>query len=152
MPLFESKNLGLISWEPAAEIEFPRGLPGFEQLRKFLAVHFAHTDPLIFLQSLEDPGLSFVTLPVRSVDPDYRIAAAKEDLELVELPTSDQPRIGDDVHCLAVLAIRETGVTANLLAPVLINLRNLKAVQAVAQEGGYSHQHVLTGEQKAVAC
>jgi flagellar assembly factor FliW len=151
MPLLESKSLGLISWEAESEIEFPRGLPGFEERRKFLAVHFPHTDPLIFLQSLDDPGLNFVTLPVRSVDPGYRIAASREDLELVGLPPNRQPRIGDDVHCLAVLAIRETGVTANLLAPVLINLRNLKAVQSVAQEGSYSHQHQLI-EEKAASC
>jgi len=152
MPSLETKNLGLISWEPASEIEFPRGLPGFENRRRFLAVHFAHADPLIFLQSLEDAGLSFVTLPARSVDPDYRISASREDLEVVGLPGGRQPRIGEDIHCLAVLAIRESGVTANLLAPVLINLRNLKAVQAVAQERVYSHQHVLTGEVKAATC
>ena len=144
--------MGLISWERGSEIEFPQGLPGFEERRKFVAVRFAHTDPLIFLQSVEDPGLSFVTLPARSVDPQYRIAASDEDLELIGLPSGGQPLIGEDVHCLAVVAIRETGVTANLLAPVIVNLRNLKAVQAVAQEGGYSHQHALTVGEAAAVC
>jgi flagellar assembly factor FliW len=154
MPKLNTKNLGTISWEPASEIEFPRGLPGFEQLRRFVAVHFSHTDPLIFLQSLEDAALCFVTLPARAVDPDYRVAVSSEDLRLVGLRARRQPRIGDEVHCLAVLSLRETGPTANLLAPVVINLKNLKAVQAVAQAGGYSHQHVLPVEQreKAAAC
>jgi len=152
MPSIDTKNLGSISWEPESEIEFPRGLPGFEERRKFVAVRFAHTDPLIFLQSLEDSSLSFVTMPVRSVVPDYRVVVSREDLELVGLPANRQPRIGDDIHCLTVLAIRENGVTANLLAPVLINLRNLKAVQAVVQEGEYSHQHPLTAGEKALVC
>jgi flagellar assembly factor FliW len=49
-----------------------------------------------------------------------------------------------------VLSIREGGPTANLLAPLVINMRNLKAVQAVAAESGYSHQHVLLPEEAPV--
>jgi flagellar assembly factor FliW len=51
-----------------------------------------------------------------------------------------------------VLSLRETGPTANLLAPVIVNLKSLKAVQAVAQEGSYSHQHPLVTEEMAAAC
>jgi flagellar assembly factor FliW len=153
MPFLETKNLGAISWERESEIEFPCGLPGFEECRRFLAVHFGHTDPLIFLQSLEDADLCFITSPMRAVFPEYRLAVSEEDLRALELPTDRQPRIGEDIHCLAVLSVWETGTTANLLAPVLINLKNLKAVQAVAQEGGYSHQHVLMAmEEQAAAC
>ena len=152
MPSLNTKNLGAISWEPASEIEFPCGLPGFEDRRRFVAVHFGHTDPLIFLQSVEDAALCFITLPVRAVEPDYRLSVREEDLGLVGLPTERAPRIGEDVHCLAVLSIRETGTTANLLAPVIVNLKNLKAVQAVAQEGGHSHQHPLWKEEMAAAC
>ncbi len=152
MPYLDTKNLGAISWEPAAEIYFPCGLPGFEDRRRFVAVHFGHTDPLIFLQSAEDAALCFITLPVRAVEPDYRVSVSEEDLALVGLPTDRAPRIGDDIHCLAVLSVREAGTTANLLAPVIVNLKNLKAVQAVAQEGGYSHQHPLWKEEMAAAC
>jgi len=49
-----------------------------------------------------------------------------------------------------VIAIRETGPTANLLAPIVENLRNLKAVQAVAPESEYSLQHVLLPEEAPV--
>ena len=152
MPFLNTKNLGAITWEPASEIFFPCGLPGFEDRQRFVAVHFGHTDPLIFLQSVEDPALCFITVPVRAVEPDYRLSAAEEDLALVGLPTDRPPRIGEDVHCLAVLSVRETGTTANLLAPVIVNLKNLKAVQAVAQEGGYSHRHPLQAEEMAAAC
>ncbi|HMD70693.1 MAG TPA: flagellar assembly protein FliW [Bryobacteraceae bacterium] len=152
MPSLNTKNLGAISWEPASEIEFPCGLPGFEDRRRFVAVHFGHTDPLIFLQSVDDAALCFITLPIRAVEPDYRLSVREEDLALVGLPTDRTPHIGEDVHCLAVLSIRETGTTANLLAPVIVNLKNLKAVQAVAQEGGYSHQHPLPTEEMAAAC
>ena len=152
MPLLNTKNLGAISWEPESEIEFPCGLPGFEDRRRFVAVHFGHTDPLIFLQSVEDAALCLITLPVRVVDAGYRLTVSEEDLGLVGLPTDRPQRIGEDVHCMAVLSLRESGTTANLLAPVIVNLKNLKAVQAVAQEGGYSHQHPLPAGEMAAAC
>jgi len=152
MLFLNTKNLGAITWEQASEIEFPCGLPGFEDRRRFVAVHFTHTDPVMFLQSVDDPALCFITLPVRAVKSDYRLTASEEDLALVGLPANRQPRIGEEVNCLAVLSVRETGCTANLLAPVIINLKNLKAVQAVAQEGGYSHQHPLPSEGVAAAC
>jgi flagellar assembly factor FliW len=59
-------------------------------------------------------------------------------------------RIGEDVACLAVISLREGGPTANLLAPVVINLNGRKAVQAVAAESGYSHQHVLVSQEAPV--
>jgi flagellar assembly factor FliW len=152
MPSLDTKNLGTISWEAGSEIEFPCGLPGFEERRRFVLVRFGHTDPLAFLQSVDDAALCFTTLPVRAIDPHYRLAVSKEDLGVVGLSIHRQPRVGDEIHCLAVVSVREAGVTANLLAPVLINLKNLKAVQAVAQEGGYSHQHRLPVGEKVGAC
>jgi flagellar assembly factor FliW len=152
MPILETKNFGKISYEAESEVEFPCGLPGFDSRTRFIAVTFVESEPLIYLQSLEDPDLCFITMPVLSVDPKYRLTASEEDLERLGLPTTCQPRIGDDVLCLAVLSIRETGPTANLLAPVLINLRTRKAVQAVAPESDYSHQHVLLAPEEPALC
>ena len=66
------------------------------------------------------------------------------------LSPARQPRIGDDVLCLTVLTVRETGPTANLLAPIVVNLRNRKAVQAVAPESDYSHQYELMPDEASV--
>lgn len=150
MPIIETKNFGPISYEANSALEFPRGLPGFEDRRGFVPLHFADSDPLIFLQSVEDPGLCFVTMPVLAVDPEYRLAVASEDLQAIGLPPG-VPKIGEQVLCVTVLAIREDGPTANLLAPIVVNLRNRRAVQAVAPESGYSHQHRLIAE-GAMAC
>jgi flagellar assembly factor FliW len=141
---------GTISYAPGAALDFPRGLPGFEERRRFLALSFEDRQPLVFLQSLEDPGLCFITLPVLAIDPQYRLAVAHEDRQLIGLAAGKPLRIGEDVACLAVLSIRESGPTANLLAPVVINLRTQQAVQAVAAESGYSHRHVLVPDEAAV--
>ena len=145
-----SQRFGRISYEPESEIVFSAGLPGFEDRHRFLAVQLPENHPLVFLQSLDDPGLCFVTLPILAVDPSYRLRLCAEDLERLGFPPGRQPRIGPDVLCLAVVSIRSSGPTANLLAPVVVNVQTLKAVQAVMAESGYSHQHPLFLQEPAV--
>ena len=129
MPVIETKNFGKITFEPESELEFPGGLPGFESRKRFVAATFVDSDPLIYLQSLEDPDLCFITMPILAVDPAYRLKVSGEDLDQLGLSQARQPRIGEDVLCLTVISVRETGPTANLLAPIVVNLRNRRAVQ-----------------------
>jgi len=156
MPVLETKHFGKLSYEAESELEFPLGLPGFDERKRFVAVHFVENDPLIYLQSVEDPALCFITMPILAVDPQYRLKVSSEDLGYLGLAGTRQPRIGDDVLCLSVLSIRETGPTANLLAPIVVNLRNRRAVQAVAPESDYSHQYALMASeerpQEAAVC
>ena len=151
MSSFETKNFGTVSYETGSVLEFPRGVPGFEDRRLFLALQFADSKPLVFLQSLEDSGLCFVTLPILAADPEYRLEVSPEDREVVGLPLASTLQIGPDVLCLTVLSLEETGPTANLLAPVVVNISNLKAVQAIAPDSDYSHQHALM-PQETTAC
>jgi flagellar assembly factor FliW len=150
MRFIETKNFGQISYEPDSELEFPVGVPGFETRRRFVAVRFVESDPIIYLQSLEDPELCFITMPILAVDPLYKLHVSGEDLDHLCLPRACQPRIGEEVLCLSVLSLRESGPTANLLAPIVVNLRTRRAVQAVAPESEYSLQFELMPQETAV--
>jgi flagellar assembly factor FliW len=152
MPSFDTRNFGTIAYEPGSVLFFPSGLPGFEQRRSFLPVQGKDTDPLVFLQSLDDPALCFVTLPVFTVDRDYRLEIADPDLETIGLAPGRRPRIGGEVLCLVIVSVHEAGPTANLLAPLVVNLENRLGVQAVASESEYSHQHSLLASQEAMVC
>lgn len=144
-------NFGKIPYEPGAVIEFPDGLPAFEKCRKFVLIRLRRAHPLLFLQSLDHPNVCFPALRALAVDPCYRLHLAKEDLRRLNLPTSRQPRVGDDIECLVVVALREGAATANLLAPVVINLRKMQAAQIVAGDT-YSLQHPLSLTDKAGIC
>jgi flagellar assembly factor FliW len=149
MAILQTVNFGPVFFDEESVLEFPRGLPGFEERRRFLPVQNPLAAPIVFLQSVECADLCFTTLPVLVVDPQYRLHVQGEDLEKIGLPADRLPRLGEDVLCLAVLSIRETGTTANLLAPVVVNLNNRKAVQAVATESEYSHQQALFAPEAA---
>ena len=150
MTEMQTKNFGNISFETDSELHFPAGLPGFEERRRFVALTFAETNPLVYLQSLESPDLCFITLPILAADPQYRLRVSGEDLGLLGLAPNRQPAIGEDVLCLAVLSLRESGPTANLLAPVVVNLKNRTAAQAVSLESEYSLQFALLPEEVPV--
>ena len=143
MPELQTKNFGVLPFSAESVFEFPLGLPGFEGRRRFVPVQEPRAAPIIFLQSVEEPSLCFVTMPVLVLDPAYRLQMVEQDLNLLEWHAERQPEVGADVLCLAVLSLRENGSTANLLAPVVVNLKNNKAVQSVAAESNYSLRHPL---------
>jgi len=150
---FQTRHFGVIEYERQAVFEFPAGLPGFEDEREFVALEQPQTRPIVFLQSLKRPELCFITLPVQTIEPNYRLSVSAEDLRLLELAEDKQPEMGKDVVCLAIVAVAEgQPPTANLLAPVVVNLRNRRAVQAIQSDSGYSHRHPLlaAGEEEAV--
>lgn len=150
MKTFETQNFGLVSYQPDSVLEFPTGLPGFEEQRQFLALNYDDTKPLVFLQSLGDAGLCFITMPVRCVDPQYRLQMSEEDLRQLGFAPEYHPAIGTDVVCLTVISLQESGPTANLLAPIVVNASTMKAVQAIAPDSDYSHQHALVAPETAV--
>jgi flagellar assembly factor FliW len=145
MPELTTKYFGSIEYREDEVVQFPSGLPGFEEESQFLAIEPPATAPLTFLQSLRHSSLCFLALPMEGIDPDYQLAIAREDLESLGLETERQHRIGEDIRCLAVILVAENGpVTANLLAPIMINPASRRGVQAIRVDAIYSHQHPLT--------
>ncbi|HLJ14301.1 MAG TPA: flagellar assembly protein FliW [Bryobacteraceae bacterium] len=144
MPQFATAQFGPIDYKEDAVLEFPHGLPAFEDQTQFIAIERPGYSPLVFLQSLLQPELCFLTLPVTVVEPRYELSVGNEDLTALDLDTMSRPRIGSEVLCFAILSVAENRpTTANLLAPVVVNLKNRRAVQAVRMDAIYSHQHTL---------
>jgi flagellar assembly factor FliW len=96
------------------------------------------------LQSLEDPVLTFLTLPAQAIDPAYALTLQDDDAGLLGFGAPGSvPDIGHDLLCLFLVTTGNDTATANLLAPVVINPMNRKATQVIQFESGYSHQHPL---------
>lgn len=148
-----TKSHGEIEYSEDVVMRFEAGLFGFESETRFLPIEVPALHPLLFLQSIQRQGLCFITLPILVVDPAYRLALSPADLDLAGLPAGRQPVIGEDVLCLSILTLHKDGPsTANLIAPLVINLRNRQAVQALVCEGEYSHQHVFPASEPEAVC
>jgi flagellar assembly factor FliW len=151
--MLSSRHFGPVEYQDDAVFEFPAGLPGFEQERRFVAIEHAASRPIVFLQSLNRPELCFITLPVLAVKPDYGLAISIEDLRALALAESRQPAIGAEVLCLAIISVAEDKLpTANLLAPIVVNLKTRRGLQAIQEGSSYSHQYPLLAAQPEEAC
>ena len=139
MQLCKSSNFGEVEYDDGAVIAFPRGLPGFESEKQFVPVEREATKPLLFLQSVTTPELCFITIPVQSVDPEYRLRISEEDLTLLGAASGTT----ESLRCLAVVCTAEDRVTANMLGPVVINLETRQGVQAIRDDARYSVWHPL---------
>lgn len=126
-----SAHLGEIAWEAANELSFPAGLPGFERARRMVPVEIPSQRPLVYLQSAESPDICFAALPVLAVNPGFRLQISDDDQALLGLE-GETATLGVDVMCLALLIPGRPAVQTNLRAPIVINLHNGHAVQAVA--------------------
>jgi flagellar assembly factor FliW len=136
MPQCETKYFGTVSYDPQTVITFPAGLPAFENHTHFLPIEDAARLPFVFLQSLEEARLCFLTLPVTVLDPHYQLKMSAEDLKAVGL--LQLGGLATDLLCLAVVSFNPDGnPTANLLAPIVVNGATRTGVQSVRDDFAY---------------
>lgn len=145
MPSVETKYFGSLAYAEESVFEFPHGLPGFDAENAFVLIETAESAPLVFLQSLVRPSLCFLAFPVQVVDRNYRLAVAPEDLETLELDISRQPVLGSEAVVLALVSLHDGfAATANLMAPIVLNVKTRRGLQAIRRDRLYSHQHAVS--------
>lgn len=147
MPSVETKYFGTLPYAEGSVFHFPQGLPAFEQEKSFVLIEQPDRAPLVFLQSLARASLCFVAFPIRVVIDKYELAIAPEDLEALGLDTRRQPALGDEVVVLALVSLHgKFQATANLMAPIVLNLKTRCGLQAIRRDTRYSHAHPLGGQ------
>ena len=153
MPFVETKYFGSLPYSEESVFTFPVGVPAFEQETRFVAIDLPEYEPLIFLQSLAQSELCFLASPSLVLDRDYRLAVSADDLAALEFPADHQPALGNEALVLALVSLHDGfSATANLMAPIVINLRTRRALQAIREDSLYSHQHPLTTSPGEAAC
>ena len=145
MPQLETKYFGRMDYKDESVFEFPAGLPAFEQEKAFVFIETPEYAPLVFLQSLRQASLCFLALPVLAVDPEYRLSVSLEDRIALGLDASRQPTADDGILALALVSVRgQFPPSANLMAPIVVNVRNRRGLQSIRIDRAYSHQHPVS--------
>ena len=125
-------------------LTFPQGLVGLPRMRRFALID--GKGPFRWLQSLDDPDATFVVIDSDEVVSDYEIHPAVEDMRVVMQPDEPVP-----LCALLIVTVprEEPGrITANLMAPLLINPVRRLGVQAVLTDR-YPVRHPLVFAQTA---
>lgn len=143
----QSDLLGNIVVSTVDLLEFPQGLYGFPDCHAF-ALLPAPREGLYWLQSCEFKALAFVM-----VDPFVHFTGFNIDLsnaELSRLGTTEPT----DILVLAIVTMpseRGLPLTANLQAPVLFNVRDRRAFQAIRSEDGNGIREPFFVQDESVA-
>jgi len=140
----QTKYFGILSCREEEVFEFLRGMPAFEDEKHFVLIELPENAPLVFLQSLTHPTLCFLAFPILVADRAYQLAVSVEDLTSLNLDRGRQPELGREVLVLALVSLHDRfSATANLMAPVVLNLKTHRGLQAIRQDRVYSHQHLI---------
>lgn len=110
-------------------LDLVRPMVGFPEHRAFALVRLDDDGVLTSLTSVDDDQLRFLVVPPAQFFPDY--APVIDDEVVAELEIADVA----DVLLLVVLTAGATlaDTTANLIAPVVVNVRTRKAAQVVLE-------------------
>lgn len=143
--VIETRHFGEIEVGPEEVVHFPDGIPAFEENKKYVIIENPDKDiPFHWLQSIEEPSLAFVVINPFVFKQDYDF----------EIPQSVVNTLGiqstEDVAIYSIVVIPEDidKMTANLKAPVVINIKNNMGKQVFLEDDRYVTKHYILEEIK----
>ncbi len=143
--IVETGRFGQLTVGDDEVIEIPQGILGFPELKKFCLVDPADDTLILWLQSMERPEVAFPVLEPKVFRPDYAARLSAAELRELKLENINQSAV------FSILTLPEdvTQMSANLKAPIVINLKQQVARQVVLQENEYTIKHLMFKELRA---
>ena len=126
-------------------VHFADGIPAFEDEHEFVIVPYDEESPYVFLQSLTTPDLAFLMTVPFIFFPDYEFEIDDENQNKLELTRQEDMLI---YTLLTINGGKVKDMTANLMAPVVVNTANMQARQVVLDRSSYTTKHRLFPENK----
>ncbi len=137
--ILNTKYFGEIELNDTKPILFMKGLLGIEEYIEFTLFGMPNNEKIFCLQSLEEQNVAFLLVRPWDFFPDYDIDVADDELSAINCSQADQ---------LAVFSIITLGedikkTTTNLLAPIIINMEENKAIQSIVNDANYHTKHFV---------
>jgi flagellar assembly factor FliW len=129
-----TSRFGEVTFAASDVIEFPWGLPGFADLRRFLALSLAEQPNFVWLQCLDDPKIALPAADPWQIFPDYEPRMPAYATEALDLHNAEDFTI----LCVVVVTKDAEDMTMNLMAPIIVNLKTRRARQVMLENSPYS--------------
>jgi flagellar assembly factor FliW len=132
--IIETSRFGQIELNSEDLIDFPEGILGFSGLRHFVLLDDPNDEIFAWLQSCENAGIAFPVLEPELIFTPYKVNLTKGDSAGIAL------KAGQKARSFAIVTIPEdiTMMTANMKAPIVINIEERIARQCVLQDNSLS--------------
>jgi flagellar assembly factor FliW len=128
--LIKTGRFGTVTISEEDKIAFPEGLLGFNTLKTFVLLDDPDDEIFAWLQSCEQAEIAFPVLEPELFSNEYKINLSKSELELLQLKTQERIR----AFCIITIPEDPTLMTANLKAPIILNIEKRIARQCVLQD------------------
>ena len=131
-----TRRFGTIEIAEDQVVYIPAGLIGFPDQKRYVLLEHKKGSPFVWFQALDDEALAFLLIDPLLCKPDYEFLISPEDREALELPDSCE-----GVQTLVIVNVASAGpleITANLLGPVVMNVKKRLAKQIVLYQSPYS--------------
>jgi len=141
-----TKFFGEVDIDKENIIEFPNGIPGFEQEREFVLIDINEQGTYSSLQSVNHEGIALVVSNPYLFFSDYEFDLDHNTINLLNIDRQE------DVMVLSVLTLKDPfkDTTANLQAPIIINYKKNKAKQLILNDTNYQTKEPIFAEGKGV--
>jgi flagellar assembly factor FliW len=126
-------RFGEVEFTETDVIEFPWGLPGFSDLRRFLALSLPEQPNFIWLQSVEEPQTALPAADPWQIFTDYEPKLPPYATEALELRNPEDFTI----LCVVIVTKGAEEMSMNLMAPIIVNLKTRRARQVMLENSGY---------------
>lgn len=126
----ETKFLGKVDIEVNDIIQFKKGLPGFEEIKEYAVLPIEKDSPFALLQAVKKQEIGFVLAFPFAFKADYAFDISDEDKQELKVKQSE------DLAIYSIVTLNDSfhDSTLNLLAPVLINVKEKCGKQLVLQD------------------
>ena len=140
---FPSNHFGEITVPEDRVLEFPRGIVGMPEARRFVFVHDEDgVGPFFWLHSVDNPNLVFAVCEPHAFFPTYSVPLGIEEQELLGIENAES-----GVVCLILVVPEDPSkITANLRGPVIVNVESRRGMQLILAGDDYPVQALIFSE------
>jgi flagellar assembly factor FliW len=128
--IINTSRFGRVELQNNDVLAFPEGLLGFADLRRFVLLDDPSDEIFAWLQSCESSHIAFPVLEPELFVDTYKATLTKGDLEALKLQSQDNARY----FTIVTIPDDPTQMTANLKAPIVVNISEKMARQCVLQD------------------
>jgi flagellar assembly factor FliW len=121
------------------EILFEKGIPGFEDYKYFNVNVIKDNEKFYSIVSKEDDNIGFISISPFEIKKDYEIDLDDEFVKELDIKSEEDVL----VLCLITLGKTLKDSTANLKAPIIINIKNNRGKQLILQDDKYKIKQPL---------
>ncbi|MBM4316725.1 MAG: flagellar assembly protein FliW [Deltaproteobacteria bacterium] len=132
--IVETTRFGSISVVEEDILTFSEGMLGFSKIDSYVLVERMDESLFLWLQAVKKPSVAFPLLEPQILDRGYKVELEDEDRKSLKLGNDLS---GAKVFCIITIPTDPTKMTANLKAPIVINLKKRIAKQVILHSQDY---------------